>query len=71
MKSRKTAIARLAVLAATTLVVAACGGGGGGDEPTTRRTMRRRSRRITDKSADQDTTVSVDFGVEDRESAAG
>ena len=33
MKTRKTDIARLAVLAATTLMVAACGGGGGGDEP--------------------------------------
>lgn len=70
MKARKTGIASLAVLAATAVVVAACGGGGGGDEPDYPMNNVPTISAITDKSADQDNTVSVDFTVADQETAA-
>src|SRR5262245_47064610 len=77
MKSRKTGMGSLAVLAATTVLVAACGGGGsdGGymapaPSPAPVNTTPGISA-ITDKISDQDTVVSVDFSVDDKETAAG
>src|SRR5688500_19052067 len=71
MKTRNT-IATLAVLTATTLVVAACSSGGDGyvPPPPPANTAPGISA-ITDKSADQDTTVTVEFTVQDAETAAG
>ena len=71
MKTRNT-IANLAVLAVTTLVVAACSSGGDGyrPPPPPANTAPGISA-ITDKSADQDTAVMVDFTVQDAETAAG
>ncbi|HEX6396058.1 MAG TPA: hypothetical protein VFZ95_01425 [Steroidobacteraceae bacterium] len=61
----------LALLAATTLVIAACGGGGkGGSMPPPPANSAPNVSSIGDQSADQDTTVAVDFGVDDRESGA-
>ena len=61
----------LALLAATTLVVAACGGGGdGGSMAPSPSNSAPAVSAINDRSADQDTTVSIDFGVDDRESGA-
>jgi len=64
---------KIAVLAATTLVVAACGGGGGdgGMSYTPPSNTAPAVSAINDRSADQDTPVSIDFGVDDRESGAG
>ena len=64
---------KIAVLAATTLVVAACGGGGGdgGMSYTPPSNTAPAVSAINDRSADQDTAVSIDFGVDDRESGAG
>jgi hypothetical protein len=76
MNSRKTVMRSLALLTATTLVVAACGGGGGSDDgytpppPPPANTAPGISA-VTDKITDQDTTVAVEFGIEDRETAAG
>ena len=69
MKTRKTN-ARLAVLAATTLVVTACGGGGG-SEPDYPANSAPMLSGITNKVADQDTTITLDFGVADRDSDPG
>jgi hypothetical protein len=63
---------RIAVLAATTLVVAACGGGSDGGMAYTPPTNTAPAvSAIDDRSADQDTAVSIDFGIDDRESGAG
>ena len=76
MKTRKTGIGSFVLLAATTLVVAACGGGGSGDgympapPPPPANTAPGISA-IPDKISDQDTAVTVEFGIEDRETAAG
>src|SRR5262245_33365472 len=76
MESRKTGMGSLAVLAATSLLVAACGGGSGGGymapapSPAPVNAAPGISA-ITDKISDQDTVVSVDFSIEDRETAAG
>ena len=65
---------RLAVLAVTTLVVAACGGGGGDGgmaytpQPAN---VAPSVSAINDRSGDQDTALSIDFGVDDKESGAG
>jgi hypothetical protein len=69
MKSRRTNYLGSALLAATTLVVAACGGGdkGGGMPPPAANTVPVISA-ITDRSVDQDTPVTLDFGIADRES---
>jgi Bacterial Ig domain len=69
MKTRNS-IATLAVFAATTLVVAACGGGGDDDQPDYPMNNAPTISAITDKSADQDNTVTVEFTVADQESAA-
>jgi hypothetical protein len=62
---------RFAVLAATTLVVAACGGGGGGSgyAPTPMNSAPSVSN-LADRSSDQDTTLTIDFSIDDRESGA-
>ncbi len=73
MNSRKISNIRLAALAATTLVVAACGGGGGGDggyTPPPANSAPAVST-INDRATDQDTMLSIDFSVDDRESGAG
>lgn len=64
---------RLAVLAATTLVVAACGGGGDGGTGYTPPPVNSAPAvsAINDRTADQDTAVSIDFGIDDKESGAG
>ncbi|HKU91390.1 MAG TPA: hypothetical protein VJP84_16485 [Steroidobacteraceae bacterium] len=61
----------LALLAATTLVVAACGGGSGGSMTPPPSNSAPAVSTIGDRSADQDTPVSIDFGIDDRESGAG
>ena len=62
----------LAALAAATLVVAACGGGDGGSMPPPPPSNSAPAiSAISDRSLDQDTAVSIDFGVDDRESGAG
>jgi len=70
MKTHK----QLAVLVATTVVVAACGGGGDGSggmyTPPPANTAPTISS-IGDKSSDQDTSLSIDFGIDDRESTPG
>jgi hypothetical protein len=75
MNSRKISNIRLAALAATTLVVAACGGGGGDGggyaPPPPPANSAPALSAITDRASDQDTTLAIDFGVDDRESAAG
>jgi hypothetical protein len=72
MNSRKISNIRLAALAATTLVVAACGGGGDGDSGYTPPANSAPAvSTITDRATDQDTMLSIDFGVDDRESGAG
>jgi hypothetical protein len=70
MKTRNSI--SVAALAVTTFVVAACGGGGRGDDPSPPPMSNNAPTisAITDKSADQDNTVSVDFTVGDQESAA-
>jgi len=63
---------RIAALAATTLVVAACGGGGSGaamNAPPTNTGPSISS--IANQSADQDTSLAIDFGVDDHESGPG
>ena len=72
MNSRSTHYLGSALLAATTLVVAACGGDSKGPTPpmpaaNTAPVMSE----IFDRSVDQDTPVEINFGVTDRESAAG
>ena len=64
---------RFAVLAATTLVVAACGGGGGDGGLTNTPPVNSAPAvsAINDRSADQDTAVAIDFGIDDKESGAG
>lgn len=61
----------LALLAAATLVVAACGSGGGGSMPPQPSNSAPAVSAINDRSVDQDTALSIDFGVDDRESGAG
>ena len=62
----------LVLLAATTLVVAACGGGDGGSMPPPPPSNSAPAiSAINDQSVDQDNTLSIDFGVDDRESGAG
>lgn len=62
----------LALFAATTLMVAACGGGGDGGSmtPPPPANSAPAVSAIGNRSADQDTPVSIDFGVDDRESGA-
>jgi hypothetical protein len=73
MNPHKTSRVRLAMLAATSLVVAACSGGGGGygntPPPPPANTAPTVSA-IDDRSADQDTVLTIDFGINDRESGA-
>jgi len=73
MKSLWTETKQLAVLAATTLVVAACGGSGGDSmyTPPPPANNAPSVSMIGNQVADQDTTVVVDFAVDDRESGAG
>lgn len=63
----------LALFVATTLTVAACGGGGDGGSMTLPPPANSAPAvsAIGNRSADQDTPVSIDFGVDDRESGAG
>jgi hypothetical protein len=71
MNSRKISNVRLAALAATTLVVAACGGGGGDGggytPPPPPANSAPTVSAINDRASDQDTTLAIDFGVDDRE----
>jgi hypothetical protein len=61
-----------AALATATLVIAGCGGGGDGSMPPPQPSNSAPViSAINDRSADQDTAVSIDFGVDDRESGAG
>jgi hypothetical protein len=69
MKTRN--VIRLAALAATTLVVAACGGSGGGSNPPGMSNSAPMISAIPDKGADQDTTLDIDFTVDDRDTGAG
>ena len=72
MRLRKTGMESLALLAAITLVVAACSSGGDGYKPPPPPANTAPGiAAITDKMADQDTVVTFDFGIEDRETAAG
>jgi hypothetical protein len=74
MKLRTTGMESLALLVATTLVVAACSSGGSDDvyrPPPPPANTAPGIAAITDKMADQDTVVTFDFGIEDRETAAG
>lgn len=62
---------RLAALASATLGIAACGSGDGGSMPAPPPSNSAPAiSAINDRSSDQDTTVSIDFGVDDRESGA-
>jgi hypothetical protein len=73
MTSRSTNYLGSALLAAATLVVAACGGGNdsnGGMQPQASNTAPVMSA-IADRSVDQDTTLGIEFGIADGESAAG
>jgi hypothetical protein len=74
MKSRQTSNIRLAALAATTLVVAACGGGGGDQggymPPPPPANSAPAVSSIDDRASDQDTTLAIDFDIDDRESGA-
>jgi len=72
MTSRSTNYLGSALLAATTLVVAACGGSdkGGGMPPPAANTAPVISA-IADRSVDQDTAVTLDFGISDRDSEVG
>ena len=72
MNSRSTNYLGSALLAATTLVVAACGGGGrdGGTPQPAANTAPVMSA-IADRTVDQDITMSISFGVADRESDVG
>ena len=69
MRLRKTECSSLVLLAATTLVVAACSSGGDGYMSRHRRRPIPRPgiSAITDKIADQDTVVTFEFGIADRE----
>jgi hypothetical protein len=60
----------LAALATATLVVVACGGGGAMTPPPPSNSAPVVSA-INDRSSDQDTAVSIDFGIDDPESGAG
>ena len=62
---------RIAALAAATLVVAACGGSGGGAMYSPPSNTAPVISSIAGKSVDQDTSLAIDFTVDDRESAAG
>ena len=74
MTSRKTGIARLAVLAATTLVAAACSRNSDDDvtpPPPMPANFAPTVATIPDRMSDQDTVVGpIEFSVGDRESAA-
>jgi hypothetical protein len=63
----------LALLVAATLGVAACGGGSGRsmNPPPPPSNTAPAVTAIADRSADQDIPLSIDFGVDDRESGAG
>ena len=68
--TRYLATALAAVILA--LVVAACGGGDGGSMQTPPPSNSAPAiSAINDQSVDQDNTLSIDFGVDDRESGAG
>jgi hypothetical protein len=73
----KASIRNLPVFAATalamTMTMAACGGGSGGGymAPTPPANTAPGISAVTDRISDQDTAVSVDFTVQDRETAAG
>ena len=72
MEPRKTRIASLALLAATTLVVAACGGSD--KQPMASAAPMNHSPVISgvlDRTVDQDSVLSVEFGVQDQETDAG
>jgi hypothetical protein len=63
---------RLMVIGTFTLVLAACGGGDGGSmSPPPPSNSAPAVSAINDRSTDQDTAVSIDFGVDDRESGPG
>ena len=67
-----TSYIRIAALAATTLVVAACGGGSsGGSMYTPPSNTAPAISSIAGKSADQDTSLAIDFTVDDRDSGPG
>ena len=72
MKPGKTQMRNLALLAATTIVVAACGGSG---KPPMGSTAPMNSppviSGVLDKTIDQDSVLSVEFGVQDQETGAG
>jgi uncharacterized protein len=71
MDLRKMQTRNLALLVATTLVVAACGGSD--RQPMTSTAPMNNApviSGIVDKSIDQDSTLSVDFGVQDQETTA-
>jgi hypothetical protein len=62
----------IAALAMATLLVVACGGGDGGALPAPPPSNSAPTvSAINDRSSDQDTAVSIDFGIDDRESGAG
>jgi hypothetical protein len=72
MKPGKTQMRSLALLAATTLVVAACGGS---DQrpmgPAAPMNSPPVITGVLDQTIDQDNALSVEFGVQDRETGAG
>jgi hypothetical protein len=72
MQARMMKLAGLVTLAAATLLGSGCGGSGGKSmpPPPAANTAPVISA-ITDRSASQDTAVTVDFGIDDRESGAG
>jgi predicted small lipoprotein YifL len=72
MKLRKANYLGSAVLAATTLVVAACGRDGRGpDVPPPAANTAPVMSAVADRSIDQDTALTIEFGITDRESDVG
>jgi hypothetical protein len=72
MKHRKAETLRTLLLAAATLVAAGCSSRGGNDDmPQPAGNTAPVVSAITDRSADQDTTLAVSFGIVDRESDVG
>jgi len=72
MDARNKDVRNLGVLVAATLVVAACGGGSGSmTPPPPPANVAPTVSMIANQAADQDTAVTIDFTVDDRESGAG